>query len=563
MSKILNYFTDWDNQPSKNYFIERFRAQEQDATLACILVTDSVLLIGGEQKYAERVRERASSVKHVRLTIDLSDNQFTESGAINVGICDLAPFLSRLINSGEKFDRIVSLGPFDFIFLPCNRIISLASRLLVTGGSLHFTYPTKSSPYAIDTRFVNRSSFSIFTEFDYSITTHASIEPLLQYKNYASRVIPKFPIWIQRHLLDFKEKQKLVKILSRFKCPGYVHNKSTNFDPLEILKSSTDIALKNYTSHHGDIVASTRTNSDGLALEIDQQRYIGMYLYGLCNSATSTGNQDLRDFIRDQLMRLECDRMPIYSIAFINYCKLKLDLDEDLGSFRLEDLELAEDYLALIPAAARYKKYGRPCDKVFMLEAIQLLYSMYDDVTGWINVPSDRNSIRHQNQMYILWGVLDALEALEIKEIPDKFLQVLKNTMKKRLRSDGMVLWYEPKLLIKVKNLVNIFTGRYSASSDWRLLFECHQTFLANTILRLRKFDQRPEIKKIYALLPFVISPLFRAGTDSFHIRDSLPVRCLYESYATGPEVEKFKGVYEIGSYLDMLSRLSTMKELN
>ena len=80
---------------------------------------------------------------------------------------------------------------------------------------------------------------------------------------------------------------------------------------------------------------------------------------------------------------------------------------------------------------------------------------------------------KHQNQMYILWGVGKAIEVLKEKKYLVNIEKTIDYTIKNRMLPNGALLWEDH--VFWLRTLKNKIINR---EPGWNYLFECHQTFL-------------------------------------------------------------------------------------
>jgi len=160
---------------------------------------------------------------------------------------------------------------------------------------------------------------------------------------------------------------------------------------------------------------------------------------------------------------------------------------------------------------------------------------------------------RHQNQMYTLWGVGKAIEVSNKKEYLPNIERTLDYTIKYRMLNNGAFIWEDLPLLEKLKS--KIICKIKGEIPYWELLFECHQTFFVNAVFHYYKAEGRKsyneEIKRAMDWI-FGNNVLNKNLVGISNIE--VPMRVMTVDGRIDVEGQKFKGAYEIGSYIIALT---------
>lgn len=162
---------------------------------------------------------------------------------------------------------------------------------------------------------------------------------------------------------------------------------------------------------------------------------------------------------------------------------------------------------------------------------------------------------RHQNQMYVLLGIGKAIEVLGRKEYLKNIEKTLDYTINNRMLDNGAFIWNDPYPIIKFwKKIVGKIVG---IVPHWELLFECHQTFFINAALQYYKSGGKKDYNKnlsqavdwIYGKNILRKSLVELSGIG-------VPIRVMTINGNINVNMQKFKGTYEIGSYIMTLTGL-------
>lgn len=161
----------------------------------------------------------------------------------------------------------------------------------------------------------------------------------------------------------------------------------------------------------------------------------------------------------------------------------------------------------------------------------------------------------HQRNMYILWGLLHASQHVQPESIYNQAKRTLKNIWENRRQKniDDAFLWH-PKIYLVKNRIHHIYLPILSARSSI-YLFECHQTFFANAINFFnRRFNDNFYLEERDRAMSWIF------GKNRMHINLldvsnlGIPARIMTTDHELIVKDQKFKGSYEIGSYILELS---------
>ena len=162
---------------------------------------------------------------------------------------------------------------------------------------------------------------------------------------------------------------------------------------------------------------------------------------------------------------------------------------------------------------------------------------------------------RHQNQMYALWGFCRAIRVLDKPGYLDSAKRVLEYTIEHRMRPDGAFIWED---VPRRRQLHSEVTRRLGANPPyWDFLYECHQTFFVNAVAEYyragasREYDRAvgEAMAWIYGDNPLDSDLVELSGIG-------VPMRQMTVDGRLDVRSQRYKGSYEIGSYLMALTNL-------
>ena len=240
----------------------------------------------------------------------------------------------------------------------------------------------------------------------------------------------------------------------------------------------------------------------------------------------------------------------------LGYIRIDESKYEDILIKTLEKIpKLYDNQLFLCLIASKYFLMVKKSPQVEELvkKIMSFLINSYME-NAFFNT-GDPRGIYHQRRMYVLWSLVFC-STLFYKDEIDRIVQhSLKYSLQKcRDGKDSAFLWHPLIYLSKYKSQFHIPIYNYKSS---KYLFECHQTFFCNAALLHQKFigthDFGQDIKDS-------INWIFgenRIGKNLVEITKILiPQRIMTTDGELFVEGEKFKGSYEVGSYILALSFL-------
>jgi len=167
---------------------------------------------------------------------------------------------------------------------------------------------------------------------------------------------------------------------------------------------------------------------------------------------------------------------------------------------------------------------------------------------------------RHQNQMYTLWGIGKAIEILGRTEYLPNIERTLDYTIKQRMQSDGALIWEDASLAQRLKSsLIKRIKHTYWG---WELLFECHQTFFVNAVFQYYRANGKRNYDKYIELAMDWIFGNNALGKNFAEVSDiGVPMRMMTIKGDMNIDGQKFKGAYEVGSYIIALTNLLIVEQ--
>jgi hypothetical protein len=239
-----------------------------------------------------------------------------------------------------------------------------------------------------------------------------------------------------------------------------------------------------------------------------------------------------------------------------NYISIDESKYEDILIKTLENVpKLYDNQLYLVLIAAKYFLTIKKSPKVQELinELLTLLLNSYTK-NAFFNT-GDPRGIYHQRRMYILWSMIFCSTLFYTDEIDRIVQHSLKYSLQKcRDGKDSAFLWHPPMYFSKYKSSFQFPIYNYNSS---KYLFECHQTFFCNAALLHQKFigthDFNQDIKES-------INWIFGENRINKNLVEitkiHIPQRIMTTDGNLFVKGEKFKGSYELGSYILALSFL-------
>ncbi|RLI93482.1 MAG: hypothetical protein DRO92_04200 [Candidatus Altiarchaeales archaeon] len=169
---------------------------------------------------------------------------------------------------------------------------------------------------------------------------------------------------------------------------------------------------------------------------------------------------------------------------------------------------------------------------------------------------------RHQNQMYTLWAIGKAVEILNKKQYLENIEKTIDYTIKYRMLSNGAFIWEDLPLIERLKS--KFISKITNTIPDWKLLFECHQTFFVNAVFQYYKAGGKKNYDKFIKLAMNWIFGNNILNKNLVEISGiGVPMRMMTIEGDINVEGQKFKGAYEIGSYIMALTNLSSWDKID
>ena len=236
-----------------------------------------------------------------------------------------------------------------------------------------------------------------------------------------------------------------------------------------------------------------------------------------------------------------------YELNDIDIKEVERIFDETLDSV----LKGCDNQDSLILIAGKYLNDISPdLNRLKKLKSLTDRYLKSMNVTGYFET-GDIRAIYHQRNMYILWGLIHAsyFYAERTEEIKNSVIKCLnwvwynnRDKFDDAFHWHPAFYWTKNKYKIKVP-VINIKSSRY--------LFECHQTFFANAVnfYQLR-FNSYEFAKRKERAIEWIFGKN-RIKKDLTEINGRmLPIRIMDLSGNIFINGQKFKGSYEVGSYI-------------
>ena len=164
---------------------------------------------------------------------------------------------------------------------------------------------------------------------------------------------------------------------------------------------------------------------------------------------------------------------------------------------------------------------------------------------------------RHQNQMYTIWGIANAIKVTGKKEFLKNIEKNIEYTIKNRLLKNWALIWEDVNYIEKTKfKLISIIKW-LKRRPHWEFLFECHQTFFINSIYFYYqawwKKNYNKEINKAFNWL----TKNNILNTNLIELSSiNLPIRFMTIDWNINYKWQNFKWTYEIWSYIMTLTNI-------
>ncbi len=172
----------------------------------------------------------------------------------------------------------------------------------------------------------------------------------------------------------------------------------------------------------------------------------------------------------------------------------------------------------------------------------------------------DIRAIYHQRIMYTLWGLLFASNYYSSEQIKAAVEDILKYVWdKRRDKKDNAFFWHPSFYIINYRNKIKI--PIYNPKSA-RYLFECHQTFFANSINFYQKFFELGFYEEEKEKAMEWIWGNNRINKDLNDVTGiGIPARIMDLKGNLLISGQQFIGSYEIGSFILALAAQNVIKD--
>jgi teichuronic acid biosynthesis glycosyltransferase TuaC len=210
---------------------------------------------------------------------------------------------------------------------------------------------------------------------------------------------------------------------------------------------------------------------------------------------------------------------------------------------------------ALILIAGKFLQDVKPnASRLSRLKLLTDRYLKAENGKGFFET-GDLRGIYHQRNMYVLWGLGFASEFYPEKQ--EKIKLTIANIIRfiwanNRRKEDNAFLWHPPYYTIR--NRFGFMTPVYNRESS-KFLFECHQTFFANSITIYQKQFKTTEFEtEKTAAMGWIFGKNYIGKNLVDLTLKDVPARILNLDGELFIKNQQFKGIYEIGSYILALS---------
>ena len=563
----------WVEQPPAGPLVQRLRDAERERALA-LLDGERLLDVASEADVTRALARGDADLTRVDFSASASD---AAREAIDGALAfeTTSPERPTLPFPDGAFDAAVCVGPYDWRFLDTEALTSELRRVLVPGGRLVLTVPTPESPY----HYGGRWSLRYYTpgELD-ELTAPGFLDGeeryVYQYPPRVHSAVAGLPAPLQVPFARLADRYS--ERVAREDAAYVVAARETL--PYERwLADALDALFRDapegfYDPEAGRIIRELRyeADDDGYVTEWrrgrePEWRYAPMALLGVARWRRSPAGDDRHD---DRLARalvtvadrLDGAELPAYGAGPL------------IGAFALADRAFDREFLA---TARRLYERTRDAgfehsEEALLLYGWSLLHErdpgerLRGDIADGLHAVAERQSppeglfafdnpttLRHQNQMYALWGACRAASVTGRTGYLDALADVLDYTVEERLREDGAVEWFEPGRREALGHRLRDAVGP-TPVPEWELLFACHQTFLVTAVAEYRRaggehsYDQA--VGRAMAWLP--AAGLFeRSGLG-------VPMRGVTTDGRFDTPGQQFKGSYEVGAGLLALTEL-------
>lgn len=237
----------------------------------------------------------------------------------------------------------------------------------------------------------------------------------------------------------------------------------------------------------------------------------------------------------------------IYNLNFITE-KTKALFNENL--IQLSKSRDNNDFLLLIASYYYYQLYPS-------VELVSNILKIQKRLLDSLNQKcyfetGDIRASYHQRIMYALWGLIFTSSfgnSTTVKVFSKRIISYFSNNRKLK---DNAFIWHSPLYYVKYHGLkIPVYNKRSS-----EFLFECHQTFYVNSINFYQYFfkDDGAFLKEKQNAMEWIFGENRNSNNIVKLTGLNLPCRIMTWGGSYFVEGEKYKGSYEVGSYILALS---------
>ncbi|MFC7229665.1 methyltransferase [Salinirubellus salinus] len=579
---------DWVKQPPANPTVQYLRDAERRATRQCLAGLtgrDAHLLdVASEVNVTADVQaERITRLDFSRDASARAEEILGDSVDEYVVTDPTAPVLE--FDSG-RFDGGLSVGPYDWLFLDIETLTDELHR--VCAGPVVLTVPTTRSPYyPMDggrMRYYEPDEVLDLVSPDWWLHDRTLI---YQFPHRVHRYLTRLPTDIQETAASLAARRtEQITDRGRWECASQV---VLSVRPLPYRSYLSDAleALFRPTAENGFWDEGGRKIARGLGYRFDddgspiwrvdnelQWRYAPFALVGALRWRTSglgttTYDEKLRreleyfrDRVEDGTIRAE---MPSYGVGPLvaSFSLAATAFDEEVYVRTARELfehsqatyqfEHAEDSLLLFGWAHLYEQTGDDEVRGALADGLWTVNKRLndDDLFEFDN----HTTLRHQNQMYTLWGVCRAAGALGADGYLATAERVLDYTIRERLLESGAFVWEDLPVRVRLRHDIEKRLGR--RPPHWDFLYSCHQTFFVNAV---GEYYRAGGDRRYSDVVRRAMEWIYGANVlgENLHTKSDIgvPMRFLTVDGRMDVSDQMFKGAYEVGSYLMALTNL-------
>lgn len=580
----------WVRQPPVAPNMQYLRDAEWAAARRLVGECEAVLDVASES----RVTRSLNSERVTRVDFSPSANRRARDllGDVVDQFETTTPSDPELPFPDAEFDAVVSIGPFDWKFLDVEAVTAEAHRVLDGNGRLVVSVPTPRSPYAVNgkNRFYTPSEAKSLLSPDWCLDGY---DLIFQYPpplhGFINRLPPPFQepfVSVARHLSEqFTARDQWERasyLVVSAKPLEFEHHLDT---ALECLFRPTP-ANGFWDTDQGKLVRALRYRMvDGepewSPEDSNEWRYAPFALAGVLQWRDSALGHSRYD---DQIHRVleyfaerlddgkTREEMPSYGLGPLIAAFAIAGTVFDRSAFRRVardqyeytkerfDFTHAEDSLLLYGWSYLYETAP---DEDLLADIQDAMWIINERLTSdGLLVFDNGTTRRHQNQMYALWGLCRAITVTGARGYLDSVERVLEYTIRNRIRNDGGIVWEDCPLTTRLAGAVDkLLSGR---PPYWEYLYECHQTFFVNAVAHY--YGAGGE-KDYDAIVGKVMTWIYGDNAHGIDLVDragnGIPMRHLTTDgridepyFLYGERDQRYKGAYEVGSYIMALTHL-------